>query len=159
MFIHTNGTESYCKENTCPGKELPCNRMNADISSLCLKIKNTKSRHIIFVFMRFHYLIEFFPRMKIGFNQIFWWLKNIFNRRRDMGIVKIIECVRPLWARACPGGTPNGIPITSISGIIAATKDIIKKRLDHIFLGTSLLAAIPTRGCVNIVDKTDPVNI
>ena len=76
MYTHTNGTNSYCKENTCTGKDQPCSRMNPDIYALWLKLNNTKSRRLIFVFMRFQYLIELCPRMKIGFNQIFWWLKN-----------------------------------------------------------------------------------
>ena len=73
---HTNGIKRYCKENTCTSEDQPCRRMYADISTLWLKLNITKSRHLIFVFKRIQYLVEFSIRMKISLNQIFCWLKN-----------------------------------------------------------------------------------
>ncbi len=52
------------------GKARPA-RMNADISVLSLKLNITKFRRLIFVFMRFEYLVEFVLELKSGLIKVF----------------------------------------------------------------------------------------
>ena len=106
MYIHTNGTKSYCKENTCTGKDQSCSKMNANISAFWLKLNNTKSRRLIFVFMRFQYLVESGTRMKISFNQIFAEWKIIYaaesssTSAHNSGVLPDI-CPHFSWIRPC----------------------------------------------------------
>ena len=106
MCIHTNGTKGYCKENTCTGKDQPCSSMNANISSLWLKLNNSKSRRLKFVFMRFQYLVESCTRIKIGFNQNFADWKIIYAAESsstsadNSGVLPDI-CPHFSWIRPC----------------------------------------------------------
>ena len=78
MLIHTNGTKSYCKENTCTGKDQPCSRMNTDIYGILSNLNNTQSRGLIFVFMRFQYLVELCIRVKVFLIKFFADCKIIY---------------------------------------------------------------------------------